>query len=47
MELIWSPVYISKAIFYNEQEHFGTELMYVYKNKFVIYKLHLMFVSVS
>ena len=47
MELIWNPVYISRAIFCNEHEHFGTELMYVYKNKSAIYKLHLMVVSVS
>ena len=27
--------------------NFGTELMYVYKNKSIIYKVYLMFVSVS
>ena len=53
-----SPVYISRTIFcikhsrtiqehYNYLNNFGTELMYVYKNKSTIYKVYLMFVSVS
>ena len=56
MELITSsvsPMYISRTIFCNKEEHyklyqahFGTELMYVYKNKSATYKVYLMSVSV-
>ena len=50
-----SPVYISRtisvlSIFKNlsyNYNNFGTELIYVYKNKSTIYKVNLMFVSVS
>ena len=46
-----SHVYISRTIFctiyLKNYYNFGTELMYVYKNKSTIYKVYLMFVSVS
>ena len=53
-----SSVYISRTIFCRMLQttlknttsylnNFGTELMYVYKNKSTIYKVYLMFVSVS
>ena len=53
-----SPVYISRTIFCRILQttlknttsylnNFGTELMSVYRNKSTIYKVHLMFVSVS